>query len=185
MLENCLFLSSPAPGQVFQYLTRQYGTALSASLLLLSDAVGPGLPRVLFFSETALRLETDFVWSLGTALSLVFPPCVTLLWRQTPQADSVQWGYTIWDKGQITESANYCYPIPAKLSLLSRLPGMKRRAALSPDIAWALSRGLPIDRVPAAGLRRNIPIIDYNTVAQLDQRNLLVETSPRLYRFTL
>jgi hypothetical protein len=62
---------------------------------------------------------------------------------------------------------------------------MKRGAPPPPDIAWALARGLPIDRLPAAGLRRHIPIIDYITVAELDQRNLLVENSPRLYRFPL
>lgn len=127
--------------------------------------------------------------SLGPALSEVFPPRVTLLYRRpatsSEPGETARWGFTVWENGTVLETAEHAFATDSKKTLLSRLPGMRRIAPLSPDVAWARARGLPIDRVPAAGLRRSISIIDYVTVAQLDQRSLLVENSPRLYRFPL
>lgn len=185
-LKDYLFLSSPAPGQVLQYLKRQHGSVLTSTLSFVSDAVEHSLLRVLFFDETVANSDLNQLTDYGVTLSKVFPPRVTHLWRcSLLPSEETTWGYTVWEDGKVLEAAEHNLPAGPKPSLLSRLPGMKRRAALSPDIAWALARGLPIDRVPAAGLRRKIPIIDYDTVAQLDQRGLLVENSPRLYRFTL
>ena len=53
-----------------------------------------------------------------------------------------------------------------------------------PIAEWAKSRGLPIQRIPQRSGRRSPPILDYTTVTQLDARGLLVENSPRLYRFS-
>ena len=50
----------------------------------------------------------------------------------------------------------------------------------SPVERWARAHGLPLTR-----LTRPPKIIDYETVAQLDQRSLLLEDTPRLYRFSL
>ncbi|MCX6367572.1 MAG: hypothetical protein NTX57_12805 [Armatimonadetes bacterium] len=50
----------------------------------------------------------------------------------------------------------------------------------SPVERWASVHGLPLTR-----LTRPPKVIDYETVAQLDQRSLLLEDMPRLYRFPL
>ena len=183
------FLRVSAPGQILRYLQRNNLYPRFSCPLLLSDSVGNNSLRCLSIDGQVAESPCAFDWmqSVGPALSEVFPPRATFLWRQVPSSKLgvASWGYVIWEDGKVVETAEYSIPTEPKPGLLSCLPGMKRRAALSPDTAWALARGLPIDRVPAAGLRRNIPVIDYDTVAQLDQRSLLVETTPRLYRFTL
>ncbi len=50
----------------------------------------------------------------------------------------------------------------------------------SPVERWARQHGLPLTR-----LTRPPKTLDYETVAQLDQRSLLLEDTPRLYRFAL
>ncbi len=182
------FLISQSPGQVFRYVQRNRHLVSSVNPLLLSDATGDSSIRCLLTDEPIAEIApaSDWVPSIAPALCEVFPPRVTLLWRHNDISFEIaKWGYTIWQDGAVLERAEHTlFPDP-KPSILSRLPGMKRNLPHPPDIAWALARGLPIDRVPAAGLRRNIPVIDYATVAQLDQRSLLVENTPRLYRFTL
>ena len=185
-----MFLSSPSPGQILRYLQRNHPHTEFSSQLLLSDPTGDDSVRCLFIStnEQGVANTSALNWlqSLGAALSDVFPPRVPLLWRHASTSlEPGTWGFTVWEDGAVVETAEHIFPLVSKPGLLSRLPGMKRNAPLSPDVAWALARGLPIDRVPAAGLRRQIPIIDYVTVSQLDQRSLLVENSPRLYRFPL
>jgi hypothetical protein len=50
----------------------------------------------------------------------------------------------------------------------------------APVELWAQAQGLPLSR-----LTRRPKILDYETVAQLDQKSLLLEDTPRLYRFVL
>jgi hypothetical protein len=52
-------------------------------------------------------------------------------------------------------------------------------------MTWATQRALPASRVPALRSKRGpaLAVVDYDTVARLDQKSLLVENSPRLYRF--
>jgi hypothetical protein len=185
---SILYLTALSPGKIFRYFERNRQYALPVRSLLLSDGVGNKSLRCLFsdepFPDTVSPVAT--MQSLGPALSEVFPPRVTLLWRQaatTEQPD--RWGFIVWETGVEVETAEQTLPPEPEPNMLSWLPGMRRRRTPPPDIAWALERGLPIDRLPASGLRRHIPIIDYITVAGLDQRNLLVENSPRLYRFPL
>lgn len=66
--------------------------------------------------------------------------------------------------------------------LLNRLPGARR--AVSPALDWANKHGLP--GAFAGDKPPRLITVDYETVAGLDQRGLLVETGPgRLYRFVL
>ncbi len=68
--------------------------------------------------------------------------------------------------------------------LLGRLLGIGVADASVPAVQWAIDRRLPVDRIPdAAGRRRAAPVYPYATVASLDERGLLIENSPRLYRF--
>jgi hypothetical protein len=183
-----LFLCAPSPGQLFRYFERNHQHLLSANSLLLSDGVGGASLRCLVIENQATETAPvpDVMLSLGPTLSDLFPPRVTILWRHPPASpEPAVWGFTVWENGQVVETEEHALPPDPKPGFLSRLPGMKRGALPPPDIAWALARKLPIDRVPEAGLRRRIPIIDYVTVAGLDQRNLLVENNPRLYRFPL
>jgi hypothetical protein len=184
---NVFFLKSLSPGQIFRYFERNHHYTPSIHSLHLSDSVGEISWRCLFAEEqTSVTISVpEWMQALGSLLSKSFPPRVIFLWCHTTASSELgRWGFTIWENGEIVEMSDYTIEKTTGTSFLSRLPGMKRKT-ISPAIAWALARGLPIDRVPAAGLRRHIPIIDYVTVSQLDQRSLLVENTPRLYRFPL
>lgn len=188
MSYEILIINAMSPGQVFRYFERSHRLIPSVKSLLLSDGVGNSSIRCL--SARDLTTDTssfiDSMRACGPSISEAFPPRVTLLWRHASAfPELAKWGFTVWENGEVKETSEHILPPEPKPSLLSRLPGMKRNLPHPSDIAWALARGLPIDRVPAAGLCRNIPIIDYATVAQLDQRSLLVENSPRLYSFPL
>jgi hypothetical protein len=106
---------------------------------------------------------------------------VTLLWR-----DPSRWGYGVWGTGDAEpERAEATVTEPPARGLLARLT----RAPLPPpaEVTWARTRGLPWDRIPALRPARagTLPVIGYATVARLDQKSLLVEDGPRLYRFAL
>jgi hypothetical protein len=183
-----MFLTALSPGQIFRYFERNRRRFPFVDSLLLSDPAGSESLRALIIEgrPSGDTLTSDGIVSVGPSLSEVFPPRVTLLWRHgAASSEGANWGSTVWENGMVIETDEHSLSPPARPSLLSKLPGMQRKAPHSADVAWALARGLPIDRVPAAGLRRKIPIVDYVTVAQLDQRSLLVENSPRLYRFPL
>ncbi|MBC8102123.1 MAG: hypothetical protein H7Z41_05995 [Cytophagales bacterium] len=195
MFSTTLFFSASSPGQVFRYFERARQFPPFVASLLLSDGVGPKSFRALTVDylhaadHSANATVRAWMQIQGTALSQIFPPRVTLLWRgaATPDASdtTAYWGFTVWENGSVVETAENALPPVPKPGPLSWLPGMKRLAPPAPDIAWALAQDLPIERVPAGGLQHRVPIIDYATVAQLDQRSLLVENSPRLYRFPL
>jgi hypothetical protein len=159
MKYQALFINAELPGQVLRYIQRHRQVLLLRNSVLLSDAVGAFNFRCLLISngEVDKSCAIGGTKSLANTLSYVFPPRVTLLWRHASVfPDPAKWGFTVWDNGEVVETAEHVLPPDPKPTLLSRLPGMKRNLPHSPDIAWALARGLPIDRVPAAGLRRNI-----------------------------
>ena len=164
-----LFLSAASPGAVLRFFERRRRRDPDMPpALLLSDAVGAEGIRL-------LTAETDevFGWlsAQGRPLSAAFPKHVTLLRRQTND-----WGFHIWDAGAEIEQGGGASPPSTPRPLWMRLPGFYR--PLAPECAWAQTRGLPLGRLRA-------PLMDYVTVAQLDQKGLLVEASPRLYRFPL
>lgn len=172
-----LFLLSPSPGAVFRFLERRVlaGETIP-SPLYLSDPAPPHGYRLLYL-PTASRLMIAVV---GARLSTALPRAVTLLYRR---AGSVPvWGYTFWEGGEVVDSGEDALPKSNPWQkLTARLPGP---ASVSPPVAWANRRGLPLDRLPLVGRGTN-PTVEYRTVAALDQRSLLVEDEPRLYRFEL
>jgi len=88
------------------------------------------------------------------------------------------WGFLIWEGGALAEEGEEPLAETPR-GLLHRLAGVKP----SPAVAWARERGFPIERVPGTVARtKPVPVVEYRTVAGLDQRNLLVEDGPRLYR---
>ncbi len=169
-----LFLRAPSPGQVFRFLQRRPGQAAGvpapeeATILLLSDPAGPEGWRVLAAGRGAL----GWMEAACPAFAQAFPPAVTLLFA----ADG--WGFRVWAAGGESERGGGA----RRRGPLARLLGetAEREAA-----AWALDRRLPADRIPALAGRRPPPVCDYATVAGLDERGLLVEDGPRLYRFPL
>jgi hypothetical protein len=175
---TAVFLAVPSPGSVVRYLQRRTQAGEELPVLLLSDAVPPHGLRAL---STALPDETAPVRlsSLALRLSLAFSCRVTLLYQSA--APEPVWGYAIWDNGTETERAEFPLP-PRRRPLLERLPGA--RPTPPPPVVWAERRGLPLSRVPGA-MRVKVapPVVDYMTVAKLDQRGLLIEDVPRLYRF--
>jgi len=164
-----LFVASPSPGAVFRFFERRrrQDPGMPAALLL-SDAVGAEAMRLL---RTEKDLADDWLAAQGILLSTVFPPRITLLRREAGA-----WQFTTWEAGAEIEQGGGVFDPPARPSLLQRLPGARR--PLSPEVTWAQSRALPLNR-------RTAPLLDYVTVAQLDQKSLLVENRPRLYRFVL
>ena len=94
-------------------------------------------------------------------LALAFPPDVIQL-QETP---------TGWQWVRHTGTGPEDSGVLAKKRLWERHAPVER---------WASQQGLPLSR-----LIRPPKVIDYETVAQLDQKSLLLEDTPRLYRFSL
>jgi hypothetical protein len=170
-----LFLRSASPGAVFRFLERRRHAANKApGPLLLSDAVPPDAWR-------ALIAPADWLTVQGPALSQAFGPRVTLL--RYIGASTSAWSFTVLEAGTVVEEGTETLAAPRR-SLLHRISGVG--PALSPPVVWARGRGLPVERVPGAvPLKRAVPVVEYQTVARLDQRSLLIEDGPRLYRFEL
>lgn len=187
---SVLFLVSPSPGKVFRYLERHQEHLLAVTgAVALPDLLSEPVPPHGWRALTGLNLTAASMEPLAIILSEVFHPRVTLLWKRTdqdrlPSSLMSTWGYVTFEQGKETERAteDTTSPIPRRQPLLTRLPGAKQ--VTPPEVHWADVRGLPITRVPRATQGREyVPVIDYVTVAQLDQRSLLVENGPRLYRF--
>ncbi len=94
-------------------------------------------------------------------LALAFPPDTLLL-----KAISGGWSWTRYTSEGAAESGS-----------------LAKKRLWEPHVPvelWARQQELPLSR-----LTRPPKVIDYETVAQLDQRSLLLEDTPRLYRFPL
>ena len=168
-----LLIQSASPGAIFRFLERRRRAASAESsapdALFLSDALSGNNWR-------AMPGERAFLRANGAALSRVFPPAVTLLYKE----EGV-WGFLIWEKGEEIQRAENPLP-PSQTSPWKNFFGAGR--TLSPPVAWAQERKFPLSRVPGAVPgAKSVPLIEYHTVSGLDQRDLLLETGPRLYRF--
>jgi hypothetical protein len=168
-----LFLRSASPGAVFRFFERRRRAGEAApGPLLLSDAAPANGWR-------ALIGPPDWLAAQAEALSRAFAPRVTLL-RQSAMP-TPEWGFTVYEAGAVAEEGGESLSAKQR-PLLHRLAGVK--PALSPPVLWARERGLPVERVPGAVSHKGtVPVIEYRTVAGLDQRSLLIEDGPRLYRF--
>lgn len=94
-------------------------------------------------------------------LALAFPPDVLQL-----QQTATGWQWTRWTSDG-----------PAESGVLGKKRLWEQHA---PVERWARTHGVPLTRLTRPPKR-----LDYETVAQLDQRSLLLEDTPRLYHFSL
>jgi len=198
-----LFLHAASPGQVLRFFERR--NAAPPIDLLLSDRVAPlGFRALTGVGDTAAVTDTlrGLLEEHGPAMARVFvtdadAPSVTLVFA----AAGLRWGWRTWRAAsdhvagactgadeEVTDGTSVAFPLGTRLFRLLTGAYHPSRALEAEDataraIRWAREQGLPIDRVPGV-TRQRIPVIDYATVAGLDQRGLLVEDSPRLYRFT-
>lgn len=177
-----LFLPVESPGQVLRFLEwcGRHAAMPPPGGLLLSDAVGPLHLRALTAGEnTHVR---EWMEASGAAFATAIGETVTLVF-----VDDKRWGWRIWQPGTDEEPEAFTATVEP-LSLVRRL--QRRALGQPPDTAserarvWMEGRGLPVDRVPGWA-RKPPPIVDYDTVSQLDRRGLLVEREPRLYRFVV
>lgn len=171
--QAALFLQSPSPGAVFRFMERRRPADAPESLYL-SDALSPNGWRAMPGNRAFLTAQAPF-------LSRPFPPAIYLFYW-----DESGWGWTCWENGDEKEGfEDSLPPSPPTWKTFLSVIGVTRNP-LSPPLAWAQTRGLPLFRIPGAipGAKL-VPVIEYRTVSGLDQRNLLLETGPRLYRFEL
>jgi hypothetical protein len=169
------FLKSGSPGAVLRFLERRRSDITPATLFL-SDALSPGGWRV-------LPGDRDFLMAQVAPISQAFVSGVYLLYRET-----TAWGWELWENGE--EKNRFEYDLPqspetfSQRLLTSGVALFKGRPVEEAPLAWARQRGAPLARIPGiVPGSRPVPIIEYQTVAGLDQRKLLVETRPCLYRF--
>jgi hypothetical protein len=159
MPDAVLFVRSASPGAVLRFLERRKDESAPAEVLL-SDGVGDRQWRT-------LRAPLEYLGTVAAPLSLAFPQEAILI-----EACTTHWQVKVW-RGACLESC---------LFEEKRLLGMYRsRLTVNPLRTWAATREIPLLYLTKPPRK----IIDYATVAVLDQRKLLVEDSPRLYRFPL
>lgn len=177
-----LFFQSDSPGKVFRWIERRYGKGempLENLGLLLSDAAPPQGWRALVGGAEAL----SWMEASGPAFSEALPPAVTLLFADEGDGTTDPiWGFRVWRGGDEVEQGRHV--VRPKTGFLALLMGLRHPMAGPHTVTWAAIRHLPVQRVPALPLPRPVPVVDYHTVAGLDERGLLHEDSPRLYRFS-
>ena len=201
-----LFLAAPAPGQVYRFLERRSGRTpeqrarLNALGLLLSEPVGQTGLRAITGAGPGLR---EFFEAEGRAFAAAFAATgmpVTLLYTDAgagggDPSGTEAWGWCVWTAGADGEVAEEAFAEAVARSapglgarLLAGLIGARASGdgAAVRARAWARKHELPVGRVPGLSEGRAVaatPLVDYATVAAaLDQKNLLLEDSPRLYR---
>ncbi len=165
MPDAALFVRSASPGAVLRFLERRKDDPERPEELLLSEAVGEKNWRVLF-------APMGYLGAIAGPLSVVFPDEALIALRQERALVIL-----IYKEGKLVETKNSLEGNDRKWWMY---PGFNALATLSPVWYWAKEKGLPLHY-----LKKSPRIIDYSTVAVLDQRKLLVEDSPRLYRFPL
>lgn len=156
-MQSTFFISSSSPGAVFRFLERLARHENGApDKLILSDPVGALRWRLLRPGDS------DWLLSKAPQLVVAFPP--ELIWLDCQSGD-----WRIWNADG-SEIIGQAPPLPRRLLLPSK----------SGAEGWARAQGLPLER-----LTKPPRVLDYETVAQLDQKSLLLEDTPRLYRFPL
>lgn len=125
---------------------------------------GEAVPAELLLSDAVgeslwRALPVSGLEALAPRLAHAFPPEVLQL-RKTPDG----WQWARYDADGLTAQGAL-----RKKHLWERV---------EPVALWARSEGVPLAR-----LIHPPKVLDYTLVAQLDQRSLLIENTPRLYRF--
>ena len=173
-----LFLPAPSPGQIIRYLERHKspaGVDAPTTPLLLSDAVGAFEYRALI-ADTSAR---PWLEALSLPASADFHFALRLIWHEDSPVS--RGGVIAWEDGHEIKRENFAASATEPTGFFARLTNV---SPLTGELAWAKKWLLPIDRIPHHA-RKPLPLVDYETVAKLDQKSLLEEKSPRLYRFTL
>jgi hypothetical protein len=184
------FVAAPSPGQVYRFLQRslrsERATAAEAAValpaLLLSDRVGARSYRALAIEGATAAEAAPVISRVAARLAPAFASSEAPLLVLRADADG-SWGFHRWhDPDDVPETANNGPGAPLRSSFLRFLTPTARHAPA--PVLWAQREGLPVDRVPGVA-RKTPPVVDYSTVAALDQKGLLYEDgTPRLYRLT-
>jgi hypothetical protein len=165
MPDAALFVRSASPGAVLRFLERRKDDPERPEELLLSEAVSEKNWRALF-------APPGYLQAVAGPLSVAFPDEVLIALREEKTLLLF-----IYKEGKLSETKNSLEGNNHKWWMY---PGFNALATLPPVWYWAKEKGLPLNY-----LKKQPRTIDYSTVAVLDQRKLLVEDSPRLYRFPL
>lgn len=160
-MPTVLFLRAPSPGALFVFVERFAPTAARPAIVRLSDPAPPNGWR-------AVDLPAALADTLAERLATAFGPEIARL----------DWGADGWRWARGEASGGGATP-RSSAHWLTRLPGWPQSPA--PWAIWAQEQGLPLARLTDP----RVPEVDYATVAGLDQRLLLEERSPRIYRFEL
>jgi hypothetical protein len=159
MFDAVLLVRSASPGAVLRFLERRKDESAPAEVLL-SDGVGGKQWRTLV-------APPEYLVQIAGPLSLAFPEETILIEPRT-----THWQVKVW-RGECLESSIF----EEKRRLGMRRSGL----TVNPLRTWAARGEVPLLYLTKPPKK----IIDYAAVAVLDQRKLLVEDSPRLYRFPL
>ena len=164
------FLCAPSPGQVFRFLERHYTPSQPISLLL-SSPVCPSQWRVL--------RPSDLLYSENSAELLpILRRAYPNLFHLTLQEKGL-WEITQW-QGEFTET--YVGEGLGESKGIAKYVKWGRNKPLLTLTDWGKQHQMPVVSYVTRPPKKQI---DYETVAVLDQRSLLVETEPLWYRFSL
>ncbi|MGC4043883.1 MAG: hypothetical protein QM758_08745 [Armatimonas sp.] len=162
---TALFVRSASPGAVLRFLERRDAPHKPAEVLL-SEAVSTHQWRALF-------APPEYLVPLLAPLSIAFPPEALVAMRLDKLLT-----ISMYRNGEPAYEPAFEDSIPTHSGFRLGFPAW---AGPPPVFAWAKEKGIPTRYIKEPPKK----IIDYSTIAVLDQRKLLVEDSPRLYRFPL
>ena len=207
-----LFVPAPLPGAVFRRIERLHtptkpafsrarakaptpnaAVPLPRSLLLSGPPTPPPDPwRVLRTNPSEPVTDLAFFNAIGPELSRTLSPRVHLL--QISNEPAGAWEFATWENGDETErggdrgdSTTETNRENRPATFLQRVSYFLRPVAVPSvpveAIVWARKRGLPLAAL--LGLQSSKPgrVVDYETVAGLERKNLLLESEPVWYRF--
>lgn len=145
---------------------------------------GPNSWRVLGF-EPSRKPEPDaalaYLTRIGQELSRALNSRVYLLHVQPGGA----WEFITWDKGEETERGGSSTSPPAAAPTLWRR--FRKDLGLDDTLSvlrgWERERGLPVKQLLAVTAHKPRRVVDYDTVAGLERKGLLVENARLWYRF--
>ena len=169
MFDAALFVRSASPGAVLRFLERRKDPEKPAELLL-SEAVGEEKWRALLAPLNYLENVAEPL-SVAFQRAAIFSYCDLRLMLNIYEEGTCMIRYD----AEIVRKKWIPSIFKASISDIKLLALVNK---IGSDFGYA---GLPI------GYMTKPPknVMDYDTVGILDQRNLLVEDSPRLYRFSL
>lgn len=165
MFDAALFVRSASPGAVLRFLERRKDPEKPAEVLL-SEGVGEEKWRALFAPPAYLNAVVG-------PLSIAFPTEAMIAQRLDKELSIASYR-----DGKLAERKT---SLDFARSSFRMSFGFNALATPAPIWSWLREKGVPTQYMTKPPKN----VMDYDTVGILDQRNLLVEDSPRLYRFPL